>query len=294
MASRSSKSRMVFNVVNYLFLMLMAILCVLPLINVLATSLSSSSAATAGQVTFWPVEFTLKSYEFMLNKPEFLRSVWITVQRVVLGTVVSMGLTLLIAFPLSKTSSRFRFRTLYVWLFVFTILFNGGLVPWYLTIRNLGLLDSIWALVLPGAVPVFNVILLINFFRGLPRELDEAALIDGAGHWGTLWRIYVPLSLPAMATLVLLTVVGHWNSWFDGLILMNSPTNYPLSTYLQTVIVSQNLTTLTADQMKDLAELSNRTVQSAQIFLAALPILLLYPFLQKYFVKGLTLGAVKG
>jgi len=285
---------MVFNVVNYLFLMLMAILCVLPLINVLATSLSSSSAATAGQVTFWPVEFTLKSYEFMLNKPEFLRSVWITVQRVVLGTVVSMGLTLLIAFPLSKTSSRFRFRTLYVWLFVFTILFNGGLVPWYLTIRNLGLLDSIWALVLPGAVPVFNVILLINFFRGLPRELDEAALIDGAGHWGTLWRIYVPLSLPAMATLVLLTVVGHWNSWFDGLILMNSPTNYPLSTYLQTVIVSQNLTTLTADQMKDLAELSNRTVQSAQIFLAALPILLLYPFLQKYFVKGLTLGAVKG
>jgi len=286
-------SRILFQVFNYGFLMIMAILCILPLINVLATSLSSSSAATAGQVTFWPVDFTLKSYEFMFNKPEFMQSVWITVQRVVLGTAISMGLTLLIAYPLSKNSSKFRLRTLYVWLFVFTILFNGGLVPWYLTIRNVGLLDSIWALVLPGAVPVFNVILLINFFRGLPKELDEAALIDGAGHWGTLWRIYVPLSLPAMATLVLLTVVGHWNSWFDGLILMNSPANYPLSTYLQTVIVSQNLTSLTADQMKELAELSNRTVKSAQIFLAALPILLLYPFLQKYFVKGMTLGAVK-
>lgn len=293
MISRNSMSRILFQVFNYGFLMIMAILCILPLINVLATSLSSSSAATAGQVTFWPVDFTLKSYEFMFNKPEFMQSVWITVQRVVLGTAISMGLTLLIAYPLSKNSSKFRLRTLYVWLFVFTILFNGGLVPWYLTIRNVGLLDSIWALVLPGAVPVFNVILLINFFRGLPKELDEAALIDGAGHWGTLWRIYVPLSLPAMATLVLLTVVGHWNSWFDGLILMNSPANYPLSTYLQTVIVSQNLTSLTADQMKELAELSNRTVKSAQIFLAALPILLLYPFLQKYFVKGMTLGAVK-
>lgn len=293
MSSRYSAGRIVFQIANYTFLIAMAVLCLLPLVNVLAISLSSSGAAIAGKVSLWPVEFTLKSYDFMFNKPEFMRSVLVTLQRVALGTPLSMLLTVMAAYPLSKNVNRFRFRTVYVWVFVFTILFSGGLVPWYMTIRDVGLIDSIWALVLPGAVPVFNIILLLNFFRGLPKDLEESAFIDGASHWTVLWKIYLPLSLPALATLVLFTVVGSWNAWFDGLILMNSPKNYPLSTYLQNIVVSQNLTTLTADQMKALAEISNRTVKSAQIFLAALPILLLYPFLQKYFVKGITIGAVK-
>jgi putative aldouronate transport system permease protein len=162
-----------------------------------------------------------------------------------------------------------------------------------MTIRMTGLLDSIWALVLPGAVPVFSVILLLNFFRGLPKEIEESAFMDGAGHWKVLWSIYVPLSMPALATIALFTLVGHWNSWFDGLILMNSPERYPLSSYLQTVVIDKTMTTMKGNDWMSLAQISDRTAKAAQIFLGALPILLVYPLLQKYFVKGIVLGSVK-
>jgi len=288
-----SPSRRVFVVLNYAFLGLLGFLCVAPLVHVMAISFSSSSAATAGDVMLWPVDFTLKSYEYILERPEFKNAFLVTLQRVALGTVVNMLLTIIIAYPLSKEASAFRFRTAYAWYFVVTILFSGGLIPWYMTVKETGLLDSIWALVLPGAVPVFNVILLLNFFRGLPKALEESAFIDGAGHWKTLWLIYVPLSLPAMATIILFTVVGHWNSWFDGLILMNKPENYPLSSYLQTVLFKISLTGLSPQQMMDLAEVSNRTTKAAQVFVGALPILLVYPFLQRFFIKGIVLGSVK-
>ncbi|HZG85349.1 carbohydrate ABC transporter permease [Paenibacillus sp.] len=288
-----SPSRRVFVAFNYAFLGLLGFLCIAPLIHVMAISFSSSSAATAGDVILWPVDFTLKSYEYILERPEFKNAFVVTLQRVALGTIVNMLLTIVIAYPLSKETSAFRFRTAYAWYFVVTILFSGGLIPWYMTIRATGLLDSLWALVLPGAVPVFNVILLLNFFRGLPKALEESAFMDGAGHWKTLWYIYVPLSLPALATIILFTVVGHWNSWFDGLILMNRPENYPLSSYLQTVLFKISLTGLSPQQMLDLAEVSNRTTKAAQVFVGALPILLVYPFLQRFFIKGIVLGSVK-
>jgi putative aldouronate transport system permease protein len=291
---RNSWGRKWFLAFNYTFLIVLALLCLTPLIHVLSISFSSSFAATAGIVKFWPVDFTIKSYEFILRKPEFLRAIGITLKRVVLGTSVSLLLTLLMAYPLSKEKKDFRFRTFYAWFFVFTILFSGGLIPWYITIKSTGLLDSIWALILPSAVPVFNVILLLNFFRGLPKEMAEACFIDGAGHWATLWRVYVPLSLPALATITLFTFVGHWNSWFDGLILMNSPEHYPLSSYLQTIVTKPNLTSITAEEMKSLAGISDRTVKDAQIFLAALPLFIIYPFLQRFFMKGIVLGSVKG
>ncbi|MBW7453002.1 carbohydrate ABC transporter permease [Paenibacillus sepulcri] len=286
--------RKLFLTVNNVMLIGLALLCFLPIIHILAVSLSSKGAATAGLVKLWPVQFTLSSYEYVLNKPQFLISMWVTVQRVVLGTSISMLLTLLVAYPLSKENHQFRFRTAFAWYFVFTTLFSGGLIPWYMTIRDTGLIDHIWALVIPGAVPVFNVILLLNFFRGLPRELEESCFMDGGNYWTSLWRIYAPLSLPAMATVTLFTIVGHWNSWFDGLILMNSPDNYPLSSYLQTVIVQENLSNMTADQAAAMADVSNRTFKAAQIFIGSLPILLVYPFLQRYFVKGIVLGSVKG
>ncbi|RAV14469.1 carbohydrate ABC transporter permease [Paenibacillus contaminans] len=271
----------------------LSFLCLFPLIHVLAVSLSSSPAATAGLVKLWPVDFTTKSYEFILQKPEFLRSFGITLKRAALGLAINMLFTLLAAYPLSKEVSAFRYRTVYAWFFVFTILFGGGLIPWYMTIRMTGLLDSIWALVLPGAVPVFSVILLLNFFRGLPKEIEESAFMDGAGHWKVLWSIYVPLSMPALATIALFTLVGHWNSWFDGLILMNSPERYPLSSYLQTVVIDKTMTTMKGNDWMSLAQISDRTAKAAQIFLGALPILLVYPLLQKYFVKGIVLGSVK-
>jgi putative aldouronate transport system permease protein len=290
---RMSIGYRIFNVWNIVFLVSLSIICILPLVHVLALSFSNSSAAGAGLVKLWPVGFTTNSYEFILKKPAFLNSLVVTLERVFLGTFINMMITLLVAYPLSKETQTFRFRTLYAWLFVFTILFSGGLIPWYMTVKWTGIMDTIWALVLPGAVPVFNIILLLNFFRGLPKELEESSSMDGASHWTTLWRIYAPLSMPALATIGLFTIVGHWNAWFDGLILMKSHDNYPLSTYLQTILVSIDLTTVSGESMKDLSEVSDRTAKSAQIFLGALPILLVYPFLQKYFVKGIVLGSVK-
>lgn len=294
MVERKTWGRRLFVAGNYTFLIILALSCLFPIVHVLALSFSSSSMASAGKVTLWPLEFTLKSYEFVLQKPLFVGSFLVTLQRVGLGVLINMLLVIMIAYPLSKEVQSFRMRTVYVWFFVLTILFSGGIIPWYFTIKEVGLLDSIWALVLPGAVPVFNVILLLNFFRGLPKELEEAAFIDGAGHFQILFRIYVPLSMAALATILLFTIVGHWNSWFDGLILMNRPEHYPLQSYLQTVVIMQDLSSMTFEDAKMLAEISDRTTKAAQIFLAAFPVLLVYPFLQKYFVKGIVLGSVKG
>jgi putative aldouronate transport system permease protein len=155
-------------------------------------------------------------------------------------------------------------------------------------------MDSIWALLIPSAVPVFNVILLQNFFKTIPAEIEESAYIDGAGHWVNLIFMYLPLSTPALATLSLFVVVGHWNAWFDGLIFMNRPENYPLQSYLQTVVVQRDLKAISIKDISDIIGVSERNSKAAQIFIAMMPILLVYPFLQRYFTKGIVLGSVKG
>jgi putative aldouronate transport system permease protein len=293
MLSAYSPSRKLFTLVNYTFLTAVSLLCLLPLVHVLAVSLSTSSAAAGGLVKLWPVGFTFSSYKFVLNKPEFLRAFGVTLERVALGVCLNMLLTILSAYPLAKERSGFRYRTVYAWFFIVTILFNGGLIPWYMTIKMYGMLDSIWALVVPGAVPVFNIVLLLNFFRSLPKELYEAAYMDGASEWAVLWRIYVPLSLPGLATIALFATVSHWNAWFDGLILMNSPDNYPLQSYLYTVVINRDLELTTSTDLSTLAEVNERTSKAAQIFVGSMPILAVYPFLQKYFMKGILLGSVK-
>lgn len=290
---REHWSRYLFVVCNYVALTLLALLCLFPLIHVLALSLSSATAAAGGRVVLWPVEFTTNAYEYAMSRPQFVDAFIVSIKRVLLGASVNMILTILVAYPLSKENAVFRARTFYVWFFVITMLFSGGLIPLYMIVRATHLLDSIWALVLPTAVPVFNVVLLLNFFRAIPRDLEEAAFIDGAGHWTILWQIYLPLSKPALATLTLFTIVLHWNSWFDGLIFMNSPANYPLQSYLQT-LVQLDLFQLSGTDQRLLQLVSNQTLRAAQIFLAAVPILLVFPFLQRYFVKGVVLGSVKG
>jgi putative aldouronate transport system permease protein len=281
-------------VCNFIFLALLSFLCLMPIIHILAISFSSGAAAAAGKVTLWPVEFTTAAYNNVFGKPEYLRAFWVSVQRVVLGTSLSMFLVILTAYPLSKETHQFRLRTWYAWFFVYTILFNGGLIPTYLTVKSLGLIDTLWALILPTAVPVFNVILLLNFYRSLPKELEESSRIDGAGHFTTLWKIYVPLSLPALATTGLFTMVGHWNSWFDGMLYMNHTENYPLQTFLQTVIIQMDFRFIKAENAELMLKLSDRTSRAAQIFVAAFPILIVYPFLQKLFIKGIVMGSVKG
>lgn len=181
--------RKLFVVFNYLFLTCAALICVLPILNILAISLSSSAAAGSGEVRFWPVDFTWKSYNFVTAKPEFMQSFWVSVRRVLVGVPVNMVLTILVAYPLSKTKHQFHARQFYVWFFFITMLFSGGLIPYYMTISKVGLVDSFWALILPGAVPVYNVIILLNFFRNLPGEIEEAARVDGASYLRVLFQI---------------------------------------------------------------------------------------------------------
>ncbi|PCL94070.1 ABC transporter permease [Paenibacillus lautus] len=290
---KPSFGRRAFLVCNLVFLAFISFLCLMPILHILAISFSSGSAAAAGKVALWPVEFTTAAYDNVFGKPEYVRAFGISIQRVVVGTVLSMLLTIITAYPLSKDRNTFRLRTVYAWIFVFTILFNGGLIPTYLTIKSLGLIDTLGALVLPMAINVFNVILLLNFYRNLPRELEDASRIDGAGHFATLWKIYVPLSLPALATTGLFTMVGHWNSWFDGMLYMNHPENYPLQTFLQTVIIKMDFRFLKSENVELMLQLSDRTSRAAQIFVAAFPILIVYPFLQRFFIKGIVMGSVK-
>lgn len=287
-----TSSYKVFNVFNLIFLILLSFSCLLPLIHVFAVSLSGNAAASANLVALWPIDFTLSAYEKTLGNENFTNSLFVSVYRTVLGTGVGMLLIFLAAYALSKEDEKFPGRTIYVWFFVFTMLFNGGLVPTFILIVNLGLMNSIWALILPHAVNVWLMILMLNFFRNIPKELEEASVMDGASQLRILFNVYLPLSLPAVATLSLFTMVFHWNSWFDGILYVNDNSKYPLATFLQTVIVQQDLSQLSLDP-EDLENLSQRTVKAAQIFIGALPILMVYPFLQKYFVKGIILGSVK-
>ena len=270
------------------------VICILPLINVLALSFSGKEAAIAGKVSLWPVDFTLDSYKYLLQENRFFLSFWMSVKRVFLGVIINMVLTVLMAYPLSLEVRQFPSRDRYMWLLIFTMLFNGGVVPWYFVIRSLGMLDSIWALVLPGAVPVFNVILVINFFRNIPKAIKESAQLDGIGPLGMLVQIYIPLAKPAIATVSLFSIVNHWNSFFDAMLLMNTPEKMPLQTYIQSLVIRISDITqsgLSAEQLAD--RMSQRTFNASKIVVSTIPILLIYPFLQKYFVTGITLGSVK-
>ena len=288
------KEKSAFPAVNAIVLSLLAFLCLFPFVHLLALSFSSANAANQGRVWLWPVEATIDAYRMIIAKKEFWQSALVSIERLALGVPVQMVLTILAAYPLSKPSDRFRWRMFFSWFFFFTMLFSGGMIPAYLLVRELKLMDTLWALVLPGAVPVFNVVILMNYYRSLPAEIEEAAIVDGASQWRIMWRIWTPLALPSIATLTLFSLVGHWNSWFDGIIYMNFPENYPLQSYLRTVIQKVDTSNMTMEQWRELAGTSERTLKAAQIMIASLPMLLFYPFLQRYFIKGITIGGVKG
>lgn len=295
MIHKPTISRKLFVMINTIVLTGITLLGIIPFIHLLSISLSSNTAAMAGEVKLWPVGFSWDAYVYLGEKVEFFRSLWVSIERVVLGTAVNMFLVFITAFPLSKSNDQFKYRTPYVWFFAITMFFGGGLIPTYIVVKNTGLIDSMWSLILPGALNVWNMVLMLNFFRSIPKELDEASRIDGAGHWRVLWQIYLPVSLPSIATIGLFTIVGHWNAWFDGILYMNSPEKYPLQTYLSTLIMSINaqMTSISIEQLKAMENLSEKTLRTAQIFMGALPIMVVYPFLQKYFVKGMTVGSVK-
>lgn len=292
-----TKGNMIFNVVNIVFLTLVSLTCVLPFVHLLAVSFSGSAAVSAGKVILWPVDFTTAAYSYALKGGKFVHSLLISLERVVLGVGINLVLMVLTAYPLSKSSKKVAGRNIYMGFFVITMLISGGMIPTYLVVTRLGLKDTIWSLVLPGALPVYNMIILMNFMRGLPEEMEEAAAIDGASPIQILIKVILPVLKPALATVGLFCIVGHWNDWFSGMIYMNNPANYPLQTYLQTLLqdFEQILQQEGAgDIQRLLVQMNARTGRAAQLFLGAIPVMMIYPFLQKYFTKGLVLGSVKG
>ena len=291
-----TRGQKIFNVVNYILVTLVCLSCMLPIVNTLAISFSAPSFVSAGQVYFWPKGFTTQSYEFAMSGGKFLQSFLIAIERCVLGVAINLFCMITTAYPLSKSKDKFPDRNFFMGFYVFTMLFGGGLVPWYILMYNLGLLNSIWALVLPLSVPVSNMAILMNFMRSLPQEIEEAAAIDGAGNFRILWSIMLPVLTPSLATVGLFSFVYHWNDWFQGALFMNNPNRYPLQTYLQTLLTNFRdlLRQSGSDYYSLLQRMNEQTGRASQLFLGLVPILVVYPFVQKYFTTGLVMGSVKG
>lgn len=280
----------------YAIVILLALCCLLPLLNIVAISLSSSAAVTGNQVGLLPVGFSLAAYEKIVGDRQFWRSFGISVLRVVLALALNLTLIVLMAYPLSKTEREFKGRNIYMYLLIFAMLFNGGMIPTFLVLRNLGILNTVWALVLPGAVPIFSVILVMNFFMGIPKSLEEAAVLDGASPFQVLTKIYIPCSKPSLATVALFSIVGSWNDFYSGLIYITKMRNYPLMTYIQSLSV--NIEELlkagaNASALENIMEVSNQNLNAAKIVVAVIPLLLIYPMLQKYLITGIVMGSVK-
>jgi putative aldouronate transport system permease protein len=297
---KSSPSRIAFVIFNDTILILFALLCLAPFLNLLAISFSESFPASSGDVGILPllnngkVGFNFSAYQYLLSKSEFFRAFGISVARVVLGILICVSVELLAAYPLAKSGYKLKGRQYYVVFYTITMFFSGGLIPTYLVINGLNLDDNILCLILPLATNAWNMVLFINFFKQVPKDLEEYAYLEGAGPLVVLLKIIVPISLPAVATVTLFTAVAHWNNWFDGYIYMSTK-NYPLQTYIYDII--NQLTTLSKSPDPNtkalIKNLPGKTIRSAQIFIAMVPIMLVYPFAQKFFIKGLTMGAVK-
>ena len=287
--NRITKGQRVFAVFNYFILGVLALSCILPILHLLTVSLSSKTASDNNMVGLWPIDINVDSYKYLIQGKTFFRAFGISVYRTVLGTAINIVLIILLAYPLSKDKNEFTGRPVYIAMLLFIMIFSAGMVPYYLYINDLGLFDTVWALVLPTCVPIFSVILMMNFMRSLPKEMEEAAKVDGAGYWNCMVSIVLPVCLPSIATVSLLSFVTHWNSWFDGLLYNNDIANYPLQTYLQVILTNKAPSSIDESMVN-----IGRNMKAAQIFVTMLPLLAVYPFLQKYFVTGMVIGSVKG
>lgn len=285
-----SKGNKIFNVINYIILTILAIVVILPFMHIVAKSFSSNSAVISGQVGFFPVDFTTAAYEYVILNKEFFTAFGVSVFVTLVGTILSVAITVLTAYPLSKPS--FIGRKFVLKIFVVTMLFGGTMISSFLLIKGLRLYNTIWALIIPGLLAPYNMLLIKNFLEGIPEALEEAAAIDGANSMQILIKIIMPLMLPALATIGLFYAVAYWNSYFNGIMYINNPSLKPLQTYLYEVL---RLSQMPAHELPvEIAEkISTGAVQSATVISSTIPILIVYPFLQKYFVKGLVVGSVK-
>lgn len=294
-AIRESVGDRVFLALIYIFLCCVLVAVLYPLLYIVSSSFSSAQAVVSGKVWLWPVDFSLMGYKVIFSNPAILTGYMNSIIYTLLGVSINVVMTVAIAYPLSR--STFVGRNLIMMLLVFTILFSGGLIPTYLTVKAVGILDTRWAMVLPGALSVFQVIVARTFFQStIPKELGEAAELDGCSDIGFLWRVVLPLSKAIIAVLILFYAVGIWNAYFDALIYLKSPELYPLQIILRNILI---LNTIDATALVDANQMAARQglrdlLKYSLIVVATVPILCIYPFVQKYFVQGIMIGSVKG
>lgn len=287
---KKTRGERIFDFFNHFFLIIIALSTLLPMLHIVAKSVSSEGAVAGGQVGLLPVGFELETYRVVVTSPEFMRSLKVSVFVTGVGTLLHILVVSMAAYPLSREQlPGKRFLT---FLFVFTMLFSGGLIPTYLVMKSLGLINRLWALILPGLVSTFNLIILRNYFQSIPDELEESAKLDGASNVRVFFSIMFPLAMPAVATVCVYTAVGFWNSYFSALIYIQSKSLYPLSLYLRSIIAETDAQLVNLNP--ELANLNPVSVRSAAVIASTIPILIVYPFLQRYFVQGVMLGAIKG
>ncbi|MFC0212020.1 carbohydrate ABC transporter permease [Paenibacillus chartarius] len=290
---KASFSDKMFYTFNYTMLTLIGLSCLLPLLHIVSLSFSESHAIHSGFVSIWPVGWELESYRVLFDNTRVIPALWNSVQITVVGTVLSMIATTLTAYPLSR--NYFYGRRVFTLAMVFTMMFGSGLIPHYLVMKQYGLIDSYWVLWLPSLINTYNVLVMRTFFDNIPEEIDEAGRMDGCGEWTHLIRIVLPLSMPVIATLTLFNAVGYWNSFMNVLIYINDTEKYNLMVMIQQMIKKDSvLSEVMALQPGDIADVTGEGIKAAGIMVVVIPMLIIYPFLQRYFVKGVMLGSVKG
>jgi len=290
MKDRSLGSRL-FDSANYLLLTIVALVMILPFIYVIAVSFATPEEIAQRGFILFPTQFSLSAYAYIFSTDTLLRSLGTSIYITLMGTFINLFFTSMMAYPLAKRHLRGREKILL--LVLFTMLFNGGMIPTYFVVKDVGLIDSLWALMIPGAISAFNLIIMKNFFQQVPYELEESAKIDGCNDLGILFRIVIPLSLPAMATIGLFYAVTHWNTFFNAILYINDSSKWPLQVLLRDIVMLAN------DRFGDQSAVERSdfhpiTIRMAVIVFATVPILLVYPFLMKHFAKGAMMGSVKG
>lgn len=282
----------VFDALIIAVVALASFLALVPILHLASVSLSSNAAILSNKVTVFPVEWSMMAYQTVFRDAKMIGSLLFTIVLVVTFTVICMMMTICAAYPLTK--KRLKGRDFFLMMIVFTMFFSGGLIPEYLLVKSLKLTNSIWALVLPGMINAFYLIILKTFFSSIPEELEESARIDGSSHFGTLLRIVLPLSMPVLATLSLFYAVGRWNGFMDALFYITDQNLYPIQLKLYQLVISNQMSDATATEgMSSLAPIPE-SLKAASIMFATIPILLVYPWLQRYFISGMMIGAVKG
>jgi len=292
-AYRKPTGERVFTVVNVLLLGVLGLLALYPFTYTVSMSLSSAAEASRDGLHLIPRQISVTAYEMVFRNPEIAAGYLNTIFRTVVGTLLTLLVTCLCAYPLSKR--HLPHRRVFTFFILFTMVFHGGIVPTYLLIKNIGLIDSIWVYVLPILTSAFNVIIVKNFFQSVPEELAESAAIDGANEFRTLFQIYIPLSKPVLATVALWTAVMHWNMWLDALLYVNTEAKQTMQMILRRIVI-ENSTELIEKGLvlADIKTYTPETIKAATTVVTILPILLVYPFVQRFFVKGIMLGGVKG